>query len=46
MNKPVILAAGTPRVLLPYDNASIFVKALEQHKGRSPVGPPGWRRRR
>jgi len=33
MNKPVILAAGTPRVLLPYDNASIFVKALEQHKG-------------
>ena len=33
MNKPVILAAGTPQVLLPYDNASIFVKALEQHKG-------------
>jgi len=33
MNKPVILAAGTPQVLLPYDNAGIFVKALEQHKG-------------
>ena len=33
MNKPVILAAGTPRVLLPYDNASNFVAALEQHRG-------------
>ena len=33
MNKPVILAAGTPRVLLPYDNASTFVKAVEQHRG-------------
>jgi membrane-bound lytic murein transglycosylase D len=33
MNKPVILAAGTPQVLLPYDNASTFVKALEQHRG-------------
>ena len=27
MNKPVILAAGTPQVLLPYDNANAFVKA-------------------
>jgi len=34
MNKPVILAAGTPQVLLPYDNANAFVKAIEQHKGR------------
>jgi membrane-bound lytic murein transglycosylase D len=25
MNKPVILAAGTPQVLLPYDNANRFV---------------------
>jgi membrane-bound lytic murein transglycosylase D len=33
MNKPVILAAGTPQVLLPYDNASAFLKALEQHRG-------------
>jgi membrane-bound lytic murein transglycosylase D len=33
MNKPVILAAGTPQVLLPYDNAAIFVKALAQHAG-------------
>ena len=33
MNKPVILAAGTPQVLLPYDNASQFVHNLSQHKG-------------
>ncbi len=33
MNKPVILAAGTPQVLLPYDNASEFVHNIQQHKG-------------
>ena len=33
MNKPVILAAGTPRVLLPYDAANHFVRALPLHKG-------------
>lgn len=33
MNKPVILAAGTPRILLPYDNANTFVRALPAHKG-------------
>ena len=33
MNKPVILAAGTPQVLLPYDNANRFVRALPQHRG-------------
>ncbi|RZI83235.1 MAG: LysM peptidoglycan-binding domain-containing protein [Rubrivivax sp.] len=33
MNKPVILASGTPQVLLPYDNASQFVHNLSQHKG-------------
>jgi len=33
MNKPVILAAGTPQVLLPYDNASQFVTRLGQHRG-------------
>ncbi len=33
MNKPVILAAGTPQVLLPYDNADIFLKALKRHRG-------------
>jgi membrane-bound lytic murein transglycosylase D len=33
MNKPVILAAGTPQILLPYDNASLFLKNLEGHNG-------------
>jgi len=33
MNKPVILAAGTPQVLLPYDNASLFLQNLQQHRG-------------
>ena len=33
MNKPVILAAGTPQVLLPYDGANQFVRSLGQHRG-------------
>jgi membrane-bound lytic murein transglycosylase D len=33
LNKPVILAAGTPQVLLPYDNAHQFAQALAQHRG-------------
>ena len=33
MNKPVILAAGTPRVLLPYDNANHFLRELALHRG-------------
>ncbi|HSN31381.1 MAG TPA: transglycosylase SLT domain-containing protein [Ideonella sp.] len=33
LNRPVILAAGTPQVLLPYDNANAFVRGLRRHKG-------------
>jgi len=33
MNKPVILAAGTEQLLLPYDNANRFVRNLMQAKG-------------
>jgi membrane-bound lytic murein transglycosylase D len=33
MNRPVILAAGTPQVLLPYDNANRFVRELPHHRG-------------
>ncbi len=33
LNKPVILAAGTPQVLLPYDNAHQFAQALAQYPG-------------
>jgi membrane-bound lytic murein transglycosylase D len=33
MKKPVILAAGTPQVLLPYDNANQFVRELPLYQG-------------
>ncbi|OWQ93202.1 lytic transglycosylase [Roseateles aquatilis] len=33
MNKPVILAASSGQILLPYDNASTFVANLERHRG-------------
>ena len=33
MNKPVILAAGTPQVLLPYDHANRFVRELPLMRG-------------
>ena len=33
MNKPLIMAAITPQVLLPYDNANRFVHAIGQHRG-------------
>lgn len=33
MNKPLILAAGTPQILLPYDNANQFVRNLAVHRG-------------
>ena len=33
MNKPVILAAGTPVVLLPYDNANRFLAEIAVHRG-------------
>jgi membrane-bound lytic murein transglycosylase D len=32
LNKPVILAAGTPQVLLPYNNATLFVRNLRSHR--------------
>jgi membrane-bound lytic murein transglycosylase D len=33
MNRPVILAAGTPQLLLPYDNANRFVRNFAAHRG-------------
>ncbi len=33
MNKPVILAAGTEQILLPYDNANQFARSLRNHHG-------------
>jgi membrane-bound lytic murein transglycosylase D len=31
INRPVILAAGTPEILLPWDNATIFERNFEAH---------------
>lgn len=32
-NKPVILAAGTPQILLPWDNATVFQRNLDAFTG-------------
>jgi membrane-bound lytic murein transglycosylase D len=32
-NRPVILAAGTPQILLPWDNAAIYQRNLEAYGG-------------
>jgi membrane-bound lytic murein transglycosylase D len=34
MNRPVILAAGTPLILLPWDNATVFQTNLQAHSER------------
>ena len=34
INRPVILAAGTPQILMPWDNAEVFQRNLEAHPGR------------
>ena len=31
MNRPVILASGTPQILLPWDNATVFERNLQDH---------------
>ena len=33
LNKPVIMAAGTPQILLPWDNADVFERNLQAFKG-------------
>ncbi|MFM7331220.1 MAG: transglycosylase SLT domain-containing protein [Brachymonas sp.] len=33
-NKPLIMAAGTPQILLPWDNAEIFTRNLAAHNGQ------------
>ena len=33
INRPVIMAAGTPQVLLPWDNAEVFQSNLESYSG-------------
>ena len=34
-NKPVMLASGTPQILLPWDNADVFMRNLQSHRGQS-----------
>ncbi len=34
-NKPVMLASGTPQILLPWDNADVFIRNLQSHRGQS-----------
>ncbi len=34
MHRPVILAAGTPQILLPWDNAKVFQRNFEAYTAR------------
>jgi len=33
-HRPVLLAGGTPDILLPWDNAEIFVRNMQDHSGK------------
>ena len=41
-NKPVILAAGTPQILLPWDNAATFRANLQANAGRQLASWTAW----
>ena len=42
MKHPVILAAGTPQILLPWDNASVFERNLQAQNGRALASWTAW----
>ena len=42
MNRPVILAAGTPQILLPWDNAEVFQRNLQGKEGRRLASWTAW----
>ena len=42
MNRPVILAAGTPQILLPWDNADIFERNLQSRGERQLASWTAW----
>ena len=42
MNRPVILAAGTPQILLPWDNAATFERNLQTHANRQLASWTAW----
>ena len=41
-NRPVILAAGTPQILLPWDNAAVFESNLRAHTGGQLASWTAW----
>jgi len=41
-NKPVLLAAGTPQILLPWDNAALFQSNLEAYTGGQLASWTAW----
>jgi membrane-bound lytic murein transglycosylase D len=42
LNRPVILAAGTPQILLPWDNAAIFQTNLDAYGGARLASWSAW----
>ena len=42
MKHPVILAAGTPQILLPWNNASVFERNLQAQSGRALASWTAW----
>ena len=42
MSRPVILAAGTPEILLPWDNADRFLRRLEEHAQKPLASWTAW----
>ena len=42
MNRPVILAAGTPQILLPWDNAATFERNMQAHAHRQLATWTAW----
>jgi membrane-bound lytic murein transglycosylase D len=43
MNRPVILAAGTPQILLPWDNATIFRRNFEAYTAGQYASWTAWK---
>ncbi len=41
-NRAVILAAGTPQILVPWDNADLFQRNLQAHHGRQLASWTAW----
>jgi membrane-bound lytic murein transglycosylase D len=42
LNRPLIMAAGTPNILLPWENADVFVRRLEELKHQRLASWTAW----